>query len=43
MNALNKKRELAGMMAILFLGLAACLLSAWYDVMDVLQWYPFMV
>ena len=40
MNALNKKRELAGMMAILFLGLAACLLSACNDEMDVQQSYP---
>lgn len=43
MNALNKKRELAGMMAILFLGLAACLLSACNDEMDVQQSYPFKV
>lgn len=43
MNALNKKRGLVGMMAILFLGLAACLLSACNDEMDVQQSYPFKV
>ena len=31
MNAMNKKRGLAGMVAVLFLGLAACLLSACND------------
>lgn len=43
MNALNKKRGLAGMMAVLFMGLAACLLSACNDEMDVQQSYPFKV
>ena len=43
MNALNKKRELAGMMAILFLGLAVLLLSACSDEMEVQQSYPFKV
>ena len=43
MNALNKKRGLVGMTAILFLGLVACLLSACNDEVDVQQSYPFKV
>ena len=43
MNALNKKRGLAGMVAVLFLGLAVLLLSACSDEMEVQQSYPFKV
>lgn len=35
MNAMNKKRGLAGMVAVLFLGLAVLLLSACSDEMEV--------
>ena len=41
MNAMNKKRGLAGMVAVLFLGLAVLLLSACSDEMEVQQSYPF--
>ena len=40
MNAMNKKRGLAGMVAVLFLGLAVLLLSACSDEMEVQQSYP---
>ena len=43
MNAMNKKRGLAGMVAVLFLGLAVLLLSACSDEMEVQQSYPFKV
>ena len=43
MNAMNKKRGLAGMVAVLFLSLAVCLLSACSDEMEVQQSYPFKV
>ena len=43
MNAMNKKRGLAGMVALLFLGLAVLLLSACSDEMEVQQSYPFKV
>ena len=43
MNALNKKRGLAGMVAVLFLGLAVLLLFACSDEMEVQQSYPFKV
>ena len=39
----NKKRGLAGMVAVLFLGLAVLLLSACSDEMEVQQSYPFKV
>ena len=43
MNAMNKKRGLAGMVAVLFLGLAVLLLSACSDEMEVQQSYPFSI
>ena len=43
MNAMNKKRGLAGMVAVLFLGLAVLLLFACSDEMEVQQSYPFKV
>ena len=43
MNAMNKKRGLAGMVAVLFLGLAVLLLFACSDEMEVQQSYPFTV
>ena len=43
MNAMKKKRGLAGMVAVLFLGLAVLLLSACSDEMEVQQSYPFKV
>ena len=43
MNAMNKKRGLAGMVAVLFLGLAVLLLSACSDEMEVQQSYSFKV
>lgn len=43
MNAMNKKRGLVGMVAVLFLGLAVLLLSACSDEVEVQQSYPFKV